>query len=85
MGAVYRVMHRDTGRVAAAKVLNADAVGSTGLERFRNEARIHQTLVHPNVARMFEYLEVDGLPCLIMEYVDGESLDERLHREGRFQ
>jgi len=82
MGAVYRVMHRDTGRVAAAKVLNADAVGSTGLERFRNEARIHQTLVHPNVARMFEYLEVDGLPCLIMEYVDGESLDERLHREG---
>ncbi|HEY0930145.1 MAG TPA: serine/threonine-protein kinase [Gemmatimonas sp.] len=82
MGAVYRVMHRDTGRVAAAKVLNEAAVGGTGLERFRNEARIHQTLVHPNVARMFEYLEVDGLPCLIMEYVDGESLDDRVRREG---
>lgn len=82
MGAVYRVMHRDTGQVAAIKMLNETAVGGTGLERFRNEARIHQALVHPNIARMFGYLEVDGLPCLVMEYIDGESLDERLRRAG---
>lgn len=90
MGSVYRVVHRDTGQVAAAKVLNDTVTGGSGSERsnerfrerFVNEARIHQTLIHPNIARMFEYLEVDGLPCLIMEYVDGESLDERIRRLG---
>lgn len=82
MGAVYRVAHRDTGEIAAIKVLDANAVGGTGLERFRNEARIHQALVHPHIARMFGYLEVDDLPCLVMEYIPGESLDEYLRRTG---
>lgn len=82
MGAVYRVVHSATGQVAAAKVLHAAAVSATGLERFRNEARIHQTLVHPHIARVYEYREVDGVPCLVMEYVDGETLDERLARSG---
>lgn len=82
MGTVYRVWHRRTGQVAAAKVLHADAVGRTGLERFRNEARIHQALVHPCIATVHEYLELDGIPCLVMEYVDGETLDDRLRRRG---
>lgn len=82
MGSVYRVVHRASGQVAAAKVLNASAVGATGLERFRNEARIHQTLVHPQIAQVHEYLEVDGVPCLVMEFVEGDTLEERLRRNG---
>src|SRR5687768_14940277 len=82
MGTVYRVAHRRTGQVAAAKVLRAEAVGPTALERFRNEARIHQALAHPCIAAVHEYLEVDGVPCLVMEYVDGETLEERLRRDG---
>lgn len=85
MGVVYRVAHRATGQIAAAKVLNADLVGETGIERFRNEARIHQTLSHQSIAAMREYLEVDGVPCLIMEYVDGESLEERIRRNGALE
>jgi len=82
MGAVYRVVHGTTGVVAAAKVLHAAAVSASGLERFRNEARIHRTLEHPHIARVYEYLELDGVPCLVMEYIDGETLDERLARAG---
>ncbi len=82
MGAVYRVVHRTTGQIAAAKVLSASAVGKTGLERFRNEARIHRTLTHPNIARVHEYLELDNVPCLVMDFVDGVTLEERLRREG---
>jgi serine/threonine protein kinase len=82
MGAVYRVVHRTTGQIAAAKVLSASAVGKTGLERFRNEARIHRTLTHPNIARVHEYLELDNAPCLVMDFVDGVTLEDRLRREG---
>lgn len=82
MGAVYRVVHRTTGEVAAAKVLSSSAVGTTGLERFRKEARIHRTLSHPNIARVHDYLEVENIPCLVMDFVDGVTLEERLRREG---
>ena len=85
MGTVYRVAHRATGQIAAAKLLNAGAMGSTALERFRNEARIHQTLAHPCIASMHEFLEVDGVPCLVMEYVDGETLEEHLRQRGPLQ
>ncbi len=82
MGTVYRVVHRRSGQVAAAKVLHSEPTGVTGLERFRNEARIHRALVHPCIAAVHEYLELDGTPCLVMEYVEGETLDERLRRCG---
>ncbi len=82
MGTVYRVAHRTTGQIAAAKVLSVGAMGSTALERFRNEARIHQTLTHPCIATMYEFLEVDGVPCLVMEYVDGDTLEDYLRQRG---
>jgi serine/threonine protein phosphatase PrpC len=82
MGEVYRGVHRELGRVAALKVLNTARTGSTALERFRNEARIHATVHHPNVATMYEFLELEGAPCIVMEFVDGETLDERLRRRG---
>ena len=82
MGTVYRVAHGETGRVAAAKLLRADQVERSGLERFLNEARIHRSLQHPCIATVHEFLELDGAPCLVMEYVEGETLDERIRRAG---
>jgi len=84
MGTVYRVAHRNTGRVAAAKVMGGGAVAPRALERFRNEARILQALSHPAIAQMYEFLEVQGAPCLVMEYVDGETLDHLLRTRGAF-
>lgn len=81
MGEVYRVMDTSSGRIAALKVLTAGR-GSSMVERFRNEARIHATLQHPGVATMIEFLEADGLPCIAMEFVDGETLEHRLRNYG---
>lgn len=81
MGTVYRVAHRSTGQVAAAKVLSTLAA-PRALDRFRNEARILQALAHPAIARMHEFLEVDGAPCLVMEYVDGDTLEQIIRSRG---
>lgn len=84
MGTVYRVSHRATGRVAAAKVMSGGAVAPRALERFHNEARILQALNHPSISEMYELLQVDGAPCLVMEYVDGETLEQLLRMHGPF-
>lgn len=84
MGAVYRVIHRGTGQVAAAKVMGGGALAPRALERFRNEARILQALSHPAIAQLHDFLEVQGAPCLVMEYVDGETLDQLLRSRGAF-
>jgi eukaryotic-like serine/threonine-protein kinase len=84
MGTVYRVTHRSTGRVAAAKVMGGGAVSPRALDRFRNEARILQALSHPAIAQMYEFLDVQGAPCLVMEYVDGETLEHLLRTRGAF-
>jgi serine/threonine-protein kinase len=82
MGTVYRVSHRSTGRIAAAKVMGSSAGAPRSLERFRNEARILQALAHPSIAAMYDFLDVNGSPCLVMEYVDGDTIDHRLRTQG---
>lgn len=82
MGEVYRVVHRTIGRVAAAKILTAAGPSPSAAERFRNEARIHSTVQHPRIATMYEYLEVDGLPCIVMELVEGVTLEQYIHQRG---
>lgn len=82
MGTVYRVSHRATGKVAAAKVMSGGGTTPRALERFRNEARILQALSHPSIAAMYEFLEVNGAPCLVMEYVDGDTLEQLVRTRG---
>ncbi|HEX8282970.1 MAG TPA: serine/threonine-protein kinase, partial [Pyrinomonadaceae bacterium] len=48
------------------------------VERFFNEARIQASLQHPNVATLYDFCEVQGQPCIIMEYVDGQTISERI-------
>lgn len=82
MGEVYRAVHRKIGREAAVKVLTAAAGDPASLERFRNEARLQATLHHPNIATLYDFLELDGRPCIVMEYVDGETLADAIRRRG---
>ncbi|HEX8281958.1 MAG TPA: protein kinase, partial [Pyrinomonadaceae bacterium] len=74
MGEVYRAMHQKIGRVAAVKVLTQATQSSGFVERFFNEARIQASLQHPNVATLYDFCEVQGQPCIIMEYVDGQTI-----------
>ena len=78
MGEVYRALHSKIGRVAAVKVLTQATQSSGFVERFFNEARIQASLQHPNVATLYDFCEVQGQPCIIMEYVDGETISERI-------
>lgn len=77
---MYRAVHLQTGRVAALKILHASSSAPSFVERFRNEARILSALQHPNIAGWYETLEVDGHPCIAMEYVTGDTLEQRLQR-----
>lgn len=74
MGAVYRAVHRPSGRQVALKVFDAEGV------RVENEARIQASLAHPHIAAMHEYFEDRGLRCLVMELVPGETLAQRIAR-----
>ena len=83
MGEVYRGVHAKLGRVAAIKVLNQTARREQGfVDRFFNEARIQESLHHPNIAAVYDFTEVQGQPCIIMEYVDGDTLCDRVRPYG---
>src|SRR5216683_2121732 len=78
MGEVYRAIHTRIGRGVALKVLSLTNQDSKFAQRFLNEARIHAGLHHPNIVTLYDFLEVDGKPCIVMEYVDGITLAEHL-------
>src|ERR1700755_3631486 len=83
MGEVYRGVHAKLGRVAAIKVLTTAARREHGfVERFFNEARIQSQLQHSNIAALYDFCEVQGQPCIIMEYVDGDTLCDRVRPYG---
>jgi serine/threonine protein kinase len=84
MGTVYKGKHRLTGHVVAIKVVPPNMLNNQVLlRRFENEFRAASKLNHVNVVRALDYGTVSGRPYLVMEYVDGESLGQRLERDGK--
>ncbi|MGH8030140.1 MAG: serine/threonine-protein kinase, partial [Arenimonas sp.] len=84
MGEVYRADDTRLGQAVALKFLpDAVARDAAMLERFYAEVRIGRQVSHPNVVRLYDLLEIEGHPCLAMEYVDGEDLSSLLARIGR--
>lgn len=84
MGEVYRADDLTLGQPVALKFLPEEASKDPGLlERFRGEVRIARKVSHPNVCRVYDVGEVDGLTYFTMEYVDGEDLASLLRRIGR--
>jgi serine/threonine protein kinase len=83
MAGVYKAIH-PLGQVVAVKVLPpSKAKDPLILGRFRREARMAMQLKHAHVVRTFQAGENDGLNYLIMEYLDGETLEDVLKRRGR--
>jgi serine/threonine-protein kinase len=82
MGEVYLAEHNKIGRRAAVKVLTQAVAAEGLLDRFFNEARIQASLHHPNIATLYDFIEVNGQPGIIMEYVDGQTLAERVRPKG---
>jgi serine/threonine-protein kinase len=84
MGEVYRASDLRLGQQVALKFLPQEmARDPKALARFHTEVRIARQVAHPNVCRVYDIGEVEGLPYLSMEYVDGEDLNSLLRRIGR--
>ncbi|MDC0668282.1 serine/threonine-protein kinase [Nannocystis radixulma] len=81
MGAVYRAVDVLVGDVVALKVLGR-AVTPKQLEGFRREVRLARRISHPNVARTHDMGEHDGVPFLIMEFVEGTTLQDLLRGDS---
>jgi len=82
MGIVWLASHaRLPGKQVAIKVLHAQAANADVLARFKREAHIVSVLAHPNIVHVEDYnVTADGTPYLVLEYLRGESLAERLAR-----
>jgi serine/threonine-protein kinase len=84
MGEVYRATDLKLSQPVALKFLPEAVAGDErALARFRNEVRIARQVSHPNICRVYDIGEIDGLQFLSMEYVDGEDLGSLLRRIGR--
>jgi serine/threonine protein kinase len=82
MGKVYTATGPDGGRVALKLVKDDYARDETFRRRFYREARIAQTVQHPNVVPVVATGEHEGLPYMAQRFIEGESLDGKLKREG---
>ncbi len=84
MGAIYKGRHRDNGSIVAIKIMPANmASNKTLLKRFEQEFRAASRLNHPNIVRALDYGDAGDTPYLVMEFIDGESLGQKLERDGR--
>lgn len=84
MGVVYKGHDPDIDRVVAIKTLhthlmNADERASW-LERFAREAKAAGRVLHGNLVTIFDYLEQDEQPYLVMEFIESETLEDRINR-----
>jgi len=85
MGAIYEARHPVIGRRVAVKILRRElALDEDLVVRFFNEARATNVVCHPNIIEIIDVGRLsDGIPYLVMELLDGESLAQRLLRVGR--
>ncbi len=84
MGTVYLAEHADLRRRVALKVLpGRQAVDPLNVERFYREARAAAILDHPNVVHAYDVACDKGTHFLVLEYLDGDTLDRLLAARGR--
>ncbi len=84
MGAIYRGRHRESAAIVAIKIMPPHmAHNPVLLKRFEQEFRAASRLDHPNIVRALDYSDNGNMPYLVMEFVEGESLGQKIEREGR--
>ena len=83
MGEVYLALDAQLDRTVALKILPSDVVlNADRMRRFVQEAKAAAALNHPSIAHIYEVGESDGTHFIAMEYIDGETLASKIHREN---
>ncbi|MBV9377772.1 MAG: serine/threonine protein kinase [Alphaproteobacteria bacterium] len=89
MGEVYRAHDPAIDRMVAIKVVRPELVAGSGgaqlLERFRREARAAGRRFHPNIVAIWDFGDDAGMPFLVMELVEGRSLDQVIKLSGSLE
>src|SRR5436190_6709919 len=84
MSTVYRAFDPTLERWVAIKLMHRDiSQDPDQLERFRREARAAARLNHPHLVTVIDAGEDDGTPYIVFEYIEGETLKDRIRRQGR--
>ncbi len=83
MATVYLAEDLKHRRKVAVKVLRPELAATIGPERFVREIEIAAGLTHPHILMLIDSGEADGFLYYVMPYIEGESLRERLDREGK--
>lgn len=78
MGVVYRAYHAQLERTGAIKVMQAITPDADTVARFRHEAQAIAKMRHPNIVDVYDFGEYEGMPYMIVEYVPGGSLSNRM-------
>src|SRR5262245_50470938 len=82
MGSVYRAVDETLGRDVALKIIDTTLEGSTA--RLRAEATALARLSHPGIASVYELIEDDARLVMVMELVQGQTLQQILEQVGAF-
>jgi serine/threonine-protein kinase len=84
MSTVYRALDETLQRQVAVKLMNHEVTSvSDQLERFRREARAVAQLSHPHIVGVIDASEDENRPYIVFEYIEGETLKDRIRRQGR--
>ena len=84
MGVVYKGIHTKLEQEVAIKVLSPQFSSNQIMKsKFLSEAKIQAQLSHPNVVNIMNYIEDEDETYLIMEYIDGETLEDLLERKSK--
>lgn len=83
MGVVYHAIHRVMNRSVALKVIRADLMATpAAVSRFRREVQAAAQMSHPNIVTAYDAEEIGGIHFLVMELVEGKSLDKLVIERG---
>ncbi|HEY9791582.1 MAG TPA: serine/threonine-protein kinase [Candidatus Obscuribacterales bacterium] len=85
IGLVYKARHVLMNRMVAIKIIRSEMIdNSTLIQRFQQEATAISKLDHPNIVQVYDYgVAPDGLPYLVMDYLEGTTLADLLTAQGK--
>ena len=83
MGQVYKALDRKLGKPVALKLIRPHVAARSGApERFRRELALAREVTHPNVCRVHDLGEIEGILYISMEYIEGQTLDRLVQSVG---